>query len=159
AAIEMANIYSSLQNHDAALSILNRAIDRVSHSPRAAELLFMKGTTLLNKGDFQNAYEVFDEVVIYYGNTLFGDKSRFEIGMIELAAKRYDRADEQFRTLAQNRTDDLGAKAQYYYGLSQFEQGKYTEAITAFVRVRTIYPAYDEWLARAFIKMGDAYSQ
>ncbi|MFO7448158.1 MAG: tetratricopeptide repeat protein [Ignavibacteriaceae bacterium] len=157
AAIEMGNIYNTLLRFDDALAVLNKAIERVQQSPRAAELLFMKGTTLVNKADFQSAYEVFDEVVVYYGNTLFGDKARFEVGMIELAAKRYENADNQFRTLAEKRTDDLGAKAQYYYGLSQFEQGKYRDAITAFVRVRTIFSAYDEWLARAYIKLGDAY--
>jgi TolA-binding protein len=159
AAIEMGNIYNTMHKFDEALAVLNKAISRAQQTPRAAELLYMKGTTLVNKGDFQNAYEVFDEVVIYYANTLFGDKSRFEIGMIELAAKRYDKADAQFKTLADSRTDDLGAKAQYYYGLSLFEQGKYTDAITAFVRVRTIFSGYDEWLARAYIKLGDAYIQ
>ena len=38
-----------------------------------------------------------------------------------------------------------------------FEQDKITDAISAFVRVRTIFSAYDEWLTRAFLRLGDCY--
>jgi TolA-binding protein len=61
--------------------------------------------------------------------------------------------------ITEKRTDDLGARAQYYYGLSLFEQNKYTESISALVRIRTVYSNYEEWLSRAYLLMGDCYSK
>jgi TolA-binding protein len=61
------------------------------------------------------------------------------------------------RSLADSRTDELGAKAQYYLGMSLFEQGKTNEAISAFVRVRTVYSSYGEWLSRSTLMLGDCY--
>jgi len=34
---------------------------------------------------------------------------------------------------------------------------QYPEAATAFVRVKTGFPNYDEWLTRSYLKLGDVY--
>jgi len=119
----------------------------------------MRATTYANSGNISNAYQVFDEIVQYYRETVFADRSKYEIGLIEYSAKRYDNAIVYFRSLAESRTDELGAKAQYYVGMSLFEQGKMNEAISAFVRVRTVYSYYDEWLSRSTLMLGDCYSK
>ncbi len=157
AVIEMANIYNNLKRYDDALSILNKAIDKLSQSSRLPEIMYLKGVTLSNKGDVSNAYAAYDEVVQSYRETIFAQKAKFELGLIELAAKRYDNATQYFQGLASNRTDDLGAKAQFYLGETLFAQDKITDAISAYVRVRTIFSAYDEWLTRAFLRLGDCY--
>jgi TolA-binding protein len=59
--------------------------------------------------------------------------------------------------VAGRRTDDLGAKAQYHYGLSLFEQRKYADAVSALVRVRTIFSQYEPWISRSYLLMGDCY--
>ncbi len=159
AVIEMGNIYNSTKNYDEALNILNNAVGKLAQSSRIPEILFLKGVTLSNKGDLTNAYAAFNEVVESYGTTIFAQKAKFELGLIELAAKRYDNAVIYFQELATNRTDDIGAKAQYYLGETLFEQNKITDAISAFVRVRTIFSAYDEWLTRSFLGLGDCYAK
>ncbi|QQS34622.1 MAG: tetratricopeptide repeat protein [Ignavibacteriales bacterium] len=155
--IEIGNIHNSTKNYDAALGTYNRALDKLANSPRYAELLFMKGLTLVNKGDINEAYEVFDEVVQYYPGTIFSDKAKIEAGMIELSAKRFENAVTYFRSLAESRSDDLGANAQYLLGLTYFEQKNYTEAITSLVRVRTIFSSYEEWLTKSYLLLGDCY--
>lgn len=155
--IEIGNIHNSTKNYDAALGTFNRALDKLSKSPRYAELLYMKGQTLVNKGDINEAYEVFDEVIQYYPRTIFSDKSKIEAGMIELSAKRFDNAVMYFRILAESRSDDLGAQGQYLMGLAYFEQKKYTDAITSLVRVRTIFSSYEEWLTKSYLLLGDCY--
>lgn len=155
--IEIGNIHNSTKNYDAALGTYDRALNKLSKSPRYAELLFMKGTTLINKGDIPAAYEVFDEVIQYYPGTIFSDKAKIEAGLIELSAKRYDNAILYFRSLAESRSDDLGANAQYLIGLTYFEQKNFTEAITALVRVRAIFSSYDEWLTKSYLLLGDCY--
>ena len=51
----------------------------------------------------------------------------------------------------------MGAKSQYYLGQSLYDQGKYNEAITSLVRVRTVYSRYEEWLMRSYLLLGDCY--
>ena len=47
--------------------------------------------------------------------------------------------------------------SQYYYGLSLFDQQNYNDAISAFVRVRTVFSLYDEWLTKSYMALGDCY--
>jgi TolA-binding protein len=157
AIIEICNIYNQQKNYDAALAAINKGVSSFSNSNRIPELLFIKANTLVNKGNIAAAYEVYDEIVQYYRGSIFAEKSKFELGLIELATKRYENAEIYFKDLAEKRSDDLGAKAQFHLGLTLYEQKKLTEAITAFVRVRTIFSSYTEWLARSYLKMGDIY--
>jgi len=155
--IEMGNIFNGTKKYDDALAILDQAINKLPQSSRLPEILFLKGQTLSNKGDLSNAYGIFNELTLQYSSNIFAQKAKFELGLIELAAKRYDNAIAYFSELATKRTDDLGAKAQYYLGEVLFEQNKITDAISAFVRVRTIFSNYDEWLTKSFLKLGDCY--
>ncbi len=159
AVIEIGNIYNSMKNYDSALQVLNKAIESLSKSPRLPEILFMKGVTLTSNKNFDDAYADFAQLIQDYPASLFADKAKLELGLIELAASRYDNADSYFSGLAETRSDELGAKAQYYYGLSLLEQDKITDAITAFVRVRTIFSAYDEWLTKSYLKLGECYTK
>jgi tetratricopeptide (TPR) repeat protein len=155
--LEMGTIYNSLENYVAALSTYNQAIEKLKGSPGMPEILYMKGLTYIKTDSLQQAYEVFSDVSYYYRETIFADKSKFESGLIDLAAGRYDNSDSNFLELAEKRNDELGAEAQYYYGLSLYEQGKYTEAISALVRVRTVFSMYDEWLTKSYMTLGDCY--
>lgn len=155
--IEMGNIYNEMKRYDEGIQMLDRALDKLSGSQRLPEIEFLKGVTYSNKNDVTNAYDTYNQVLTNYPSSIFADKAKFELGLIELAAKRYQNATEYFQDLATKRTDDLGAKAQYYLGEVLFEQGKITDAISAYVRVRTVFSAYDEWLTKAFLKLGDCY--
>jgi TolA-binding protein len=159
AIVEMGNIYNSEKNYDAAIEIYNRALDKLSQSPRIAEILFMKGSTLINKQDYAQAYDVFDEVIQYYNRSIFGDKAKFELGLLELATENYSNADLYFTNLAETRSDDLGAQAQYYLGVSLAEQEKYEEAISALERVRLTFAGYDEWLTKSYLMLGEVYTK
>lgn len=155
--LEMGLIYRSAKNYDAAINIYSRGISELKKSAKIPEFQYNKGMTLLEKNNFQEAYSMFEEVVMYYPETVFGDKSKFELALIDIAARRFLNADEYLTSLSENRTDELGAKSQYYLGQSLYDQGKYDEAITALVRVRTVYPRYEEWLMRSYILLGDSY--
>jgi TolA-binding protein len=155
--LEMGLIYRSSKNYDAAINIYNRGISELKKSAKIPEFQYNKGMTLLEKNSFQEAYSVFEEVVMYNPGTVFGDKSKFELALIDIAARRFLNADEYLTSLSENRTDDLGAKSQYYLGQSLYDQGKYNEAITALVRVRTVYSRYEEWLMRSYLLLGDCY--
>jgi TolA-binding protein len=157
AVIEMGNIYNNVKNYPAAISVYDKALSRLKQSPKAAELMYNKGMTLINKGDYSAAYETLGDIINFYDGTLFADKAKYEIGLIELAARRYENADVYFSRLADSRTDDLGARARYQFGVSLFEQKRYDEAVTQFIKVRNIHGAYDEWVTRSSLKLGDTY--
>lgn len=157
AVIELGNIYNAQKNFTAAINIYNSALDKLPKSVKIPEILFMKGMTLLAMNDIPNAYEVFDEIIMYHRTTIFADLSKFEVGMIELSSGRFDNAVQLFKDLAESRSDDLGAKSQYYLGVTYFDQRRFTDAITALVRVRTIFSTYDQWLAMSFLKLGECY--
>ena len=155
--LEMGLIYRSSKNYDAAINIYNRGISELKKSDKIPEFQYNKGITLLEKNSFQEAYSIFEEVVMYYPGTVFGDKSKFELAIIDIAAKRYTNADQYLTSLSEDRTDELGAKSQYYLGQSLYDQKKYNEAISSLVRVRTVYSRYEEWLMRSYLLLGDCY--
>ncbi|NCS88202.1 MAG: hypothetical protein AUK34_10110 [Ignavibacteria bacterium CG2_30_36_16] len=157
AVIESGKIFISEERYKEAVDLYDRALGSLPRSDSYAEILFSKATALIDQGSLDKSYGVFEEIILYHPNTIFADKAKFELGLIEMAAKRYSNAEFYFQKLAETRTDDIGAKAQYFFGVSKFEQKRFTEAITAFVRVRTTFSAYDEWLTKSYLKMGDSY--
>jgi tetratricopeptide (TPR) repeat protein len=157
AVLEMGTIHNSLENYESAIATYNEAISKIKGSSAIPEILYMKGVTYINADSLQQAYEVFTDISYYYRESIFADKSKFEMGMIDLAARRYENTDKYFLEISENRNDDFGAKAQYYYGQSLYEQGNITESISALVRVRTVFSNYDEWLTKSYILLGDCY--
>lgn len=159
AVIEMGNIYNSQKRYSETISLYEQALTRLKGSSRVPEIMFNKAETYNAKGDFASAYDLYDEIAIYHANNVFGEKSKLELGLIELKNKRYDKAQKSFQDLIAKKTDDIGAKAQYYLGLSLQEQNKINDAITAYVRVLNLFSAYDEWVTRSYLRLGECYEK
>ncbi len=158
AIIEITSIYNSMKRYDMSVRLLDQIIAGTDNeSPRKSEFLYLKGTALSQKGDTAAAADVFSEVTMYYKNTIFSDKSKFELGLIDMNVKNFSSAEKNFRELAETRSDDLGAKAQFYYGEALYLQKKFSEAVTALVRVRSVFSAYGEWLTKSYLRIGDCY--
>jgi len=155
--IELGKMYEANGNYQASIEVLEKASVKLKDSPRLPEVLFIKGTAYIKIDNVQKAYGTFEELAMYHRETIFADRAKFEMGLIDLATGRYDVADKHFLDVAEKRTDDLGARSQYYYGLSLFDQGKYSESISALVRVRTVYSQYEPWLSRSYLLLGDCY--
>jgi len=155
--IELGKMYETTGNYLASIQLLENASSKLKDSPRLPEVLFIKGMAYIKADDVQKAYGTFEELAMYHPETLFADKAKFEMGLIDLAAERYNLADNHFLEVAEKRIDELGAKSQYHYALSLYEQDKITEAISALVRIRTVYSLYDEWLSRSYLLLGDCY--
>jgi len=159
AVLEMANVYNDMQNYDSAIVVLNKAIDKMQDSPRVPEMLFMKGSMQANKEDVSDAYETYNTIVQYYSSSIFSDKAKLEMSIIDLAANRFDEATTFLTELSQNRSDDIGAKAQFYLGQTLFDQQKYKDALTELDRVRSAFSGYNEWVTKADLLSGDCYVQ
>ena len=157
AVLEMGKIHNELNNYEGAINTLDEAITKLKGSSSIPEIMFMKGQTYVKMDSLQQAYEVFSDVSYYYRETIFADQAKIEMGTIDLAAGRYENSEKSFLEVAEKRDDDLGAKAQYFYALSLYEQDKTTDAISALVRIRTVFSSYDEWLTRSYLLLGDCY--
>lgn len=157
--IEAATIYNKQKKYDAALGILNKASMKLLNSPRLPEIIFLKASTNANSGNISRAYEVYSGLLQNYPGNIFTEKAKLEMGLIDLAAGRSDQADIFFKNLSETRSDELGAKGQFYYGVSLAEQQKLKDAVSALVRVKTVYGNFDEWVTRSNLKLGDIYIQ
>lgn len=159
AVVELSTVLIQQKRYDEALQSLEDAEDRYKDSKRVAEFKFIRADCYQKKGNIAASYDLYDEVVTYYDGNIFADRARIELGIMELNSKRYENAQKFFLTLYTKRTDDIGAKAQYYSGVVYLEQNKITEAITAFVRVLNIFSKYDEWVVNSYLKLGDCYEK
>lgn len=155
--IELGKMYELNENYQASIAVLEQASTKLKDSPRLPEILYLKGMAYTKIGDVQKAYGTFEELALYHPETIFAGQAKFEMGLIDMAAGRYNIADEHFLEVAEKRTDDLGARSQYYFGLSLFEQTRYSESISALVRVRTVFSQYEPWLSKAYLLLGDCY--
>ncbi len=155
--IEIGNIYNQLKKYGQAISIYNKALTSLPNTLRYPEIMYNEGMTYLNKTSPDSASDEFNLIIQNYDGTIFAEKSKLQLGLISMRAKQYEDAMPYFQDLVTNRTDDIGAQAQYYLGESYLEQQDYNDAITAFVRVGTIFPAYDEWVTKSYLKLGDCY--
>ncbi len=156
AIIDEAKIFEDKNNLDSAIFVYDKGLEKVEEKNKA-ELYFNKAMLLSAKGDVAGAYNLLGFINNNYYGTLFADKARVELGIIEMVKKKYELSEKLFQEICSKRLDETGAKAQYYLGENYFEQNKIEQAITAFVRVRSIFSGYDEWYTRSLLRLGDAY--
>lgn len=157
AVLEIGKLYSKKSNYQKAIELYENAIKKLPDSDKVPELLFAKAQANVELLEIQAAYETYNQIITYYDGSIFAAKSKIEVGILEMNRGAFDNAESLFKELGQKRTDDIGAQAQYYYGVALFNQNKTNDAISAFVRVRSVFAAYDEWYSKALIKLGDCY--
>ncbi len=159
AIIDLGKLYEKTGDLNSAIELYDKVIEsQVQQGDKIAELLFMKGMAEKANEDTAAVYETLNQILTYHEGTIFADQSKIELGILEGARGNFESAESLFRELAQKRLDDIGAEAQYLYGSALLEQKKYREAITAFVRVRSVYSNYDEYYTLSLLKLGDAYA-
>lgn len=157
AVLELGTIYIAEEDFKNAEAVYDKAIKALPDSRRLPEILFMKATVYQKTNNISKAYETFNEITSYYDNSVFSAKAKIELGLLELAGGRPASAEAFFRSQSESKIDDLAAKAQFYLGVSLFDQNKTEEAISALVRIRSVFGMYDEWLTRSLLKLGDCY--
>lgn len=157
AALDLAAIYIEQKQFSTAIKVLNSIIESMPTSNSIPELLFIRASAEYKENKLADAINSYDQIITYYDGSIFASKSKVELGIIEINRKNYENAINLLKEAAENRLDDIGAQAQYYLGVALFDQEKTTDAVTAFVRVRSIFAAYDEWYTKSLLKLGDCY--
>jgi len=155
--LELAKIFSDKNQFDNAIGVLSETIALNSTSNQVAELLFIKGINETKAKKMDDASVTFEQVSNYYEGTIFSAKAKVELGKIQIELKNYDKAQEYLREISEKRMDDVGAQAQFYLGLLLYNKGNYNDAVTAFVRTRSIFSGYDEWHTRSLFMLGECF--
>jgi TolA-binding protein len=101
----------------------------------------------------------FETVVQKHTGTEYADKSLVGIGRILQGQGELSSAIETYRQVASKRNDDIGAEAQFRIGEALAHQTNLKEAVTQLLRVKYVYPGSLDWIARAYLKLGDCYEK
>jgi tetratricopeptide (TPR) repeat protein len=159
AALELGKIYSNRNEYAKAVEIYDKVYSSTEATEKKAELLYRKGLALIELGKIEDVYKTFNELTTEYPETIFAVKGRLELAAFELARGNYKAAEDIFSFVGKERSDDTGAQAQYMYGETLYLQKKYSEAISAFVRVVNVFDKYPEWKVKAKLRIGDCYAK
>jgi Tfp pilus assembly protein PilF len=122
--------------------------------PSAAKKQYQLGLKFVNKGDFQQAANRFQEALTIYPEYI---AARNDLGAQFLKLKRIDEAEQHFQTVL--RDDPKNFNAKFNMGLVQVERKHYAEAISLLneaIAIDSTRPVARLWIGVAKLEMGDA---
>ncbi|MEX2117615.1 MAG: tetratricopeptide repeat protein [Bacteroidota bacterium] len=155
--LQAGEAYRALKSYDKSRQMLTQAEKLGLGSDLALEALYLQGKVSEESGDLASAIQQYNALIVRSSNSLASDKARIALAQMYVRETNYSDAKALAEQVATSRTDQLGAEAQYLVGLQFAQQGDWANAIPAYLRVRYIFPAYEEWLAKAYLGLGEAY--
>lgn len=156
---EAGNEYFQQKRYDLALKQFQRIENEYPNSNLRPDASFLKAAIFFENGDMEEARNQFEFVASRFGSTLAGAKANLALVRLHLRDHRYTQAMQRAQTVATTRTDELGAEAQYLIGVAHAEQGDWDAAVKAFLRVRYVFPAQQQWVIKSYLALGNAYEQ
>ena len=121
--------------------------------PPAAKKQYELGLKFVNKGDFQQAADRFQEALTIYPEYL---AARNDLGAQFLKLKRIDEAEKHFQIVLSNDPKNFNAK--FNMGLVEVERHHYPEAIAILneaLAIDSTRPVARLWIGIAKLEMGD----
>jgi tetratricopeptide (TPR) repeat protein len=121
--------------------------------PSAAKKQYELGLKFVNKSDFQQAANHFQEALSIYPEYL---AARNDLGAQYLKLKRIDDAEKQFEMVLSNDSKNFNAK--FNMGLVEMERKHYTQAISLLneaVAIDSTRPVARLWIGIAKLELGD----
>jgi TolA-binding protein len=159
ALLEAGRIYLMQKDYEQSFKVLDRAEKDLANTEFAPQVAYLKGVVFFENGATDDAKTKYEFVASRYPSTVEADRARTGLAKIALRGKEYAAAQRLAQGVATTRTDDVGAEAQYLSGLTYAQSGDWQNAITAFLRVRYVFPSHEIWLAKAYLGLGQAYEQ
>ncbi|MCX6133789.1 MAG: tetratricopeptide repeat protein [Ignavibacteriales bacterium] len=159
ALLESARIYLKQKEYERSFNVLDRADADLVNTDFAPQAAYLRGVVFVENGAMDDAKAKFEYVISKFPSTIEADKARVGLARIALSAKDYVVSQDLAQKAATTRTDDVGAEAQYLSGLAYAQSGDLPNAITAFLRVRYVFPSHETWVAKAYVGLGQAYEQ
>jgi outer membrane protein assembly factor BamD (BamD/ComL family) len=126
------------------------------------EAALMSGIVLNSLGRAGETEALLRSVVDGETQDVIASKAKIVLGISLLQLSKFDQAIQLVAGVAVNRSDEIGAEAQFTTGQILSKSGKYADAIDAYLKVKYLFEAYGNWIARAqieaallIIKQGD----
>ena len=159
ALFELGTIYAQQGKPDLALGAFSRIESDYARSEEAAEASYQQALVFKGTGQLTASVKKFEETISTYTGTTAADRSRLALGWMSYESQSYPKSIEYFRTVAGNRTDDIAAEAQFAIGLAFQTQRNYADAIVNFMRIRYVFPGSAQWIAKAYLNLGECYER
>lgn len=118
------------------------------------EALIGIGNANLEQGNTSEARQQFEQVLSINSDN---DAAQVGLGKVLLADGRVEEARRFFNLVVDNNTTEIGAEAQFLIGQSYADEGDRERAIEELSRVRSLFRAYDTWVAEAQYKTAEIY--
>jgi tetratricopeptide (TPR) repeat protein len=149
-------IFELRESRDIVLARLNKVVSAAELRqtvPSAAKRQYELGLKAVNKGNFQQAADYFQEALTIYPEYL---AARNDLGAQYLKLKQIDEAEKHFQIVLASDPKNFNAK--YNLGLVQFERRNYTEAITLLnqaIVIDSTRPLARLWIGIAKLELGE----
>ncbi|MEP0821389.1 MAG: tetratricopeptide repeat protein [Ignavibacterium sp.] len=157
ASFQSGEAYRLLKSYEKAAEAYEAARKLGAGTAIEAEAAYRLGSVSDERGDIADALQRYNEVIARYSTSDAADKARLALARMYIRETNYADAEALATQVATNRTDAIGAEAQYLVGWRYAREGDWANAIPAYLRVRYIFPAHEEWLAKATLGLGEAY--
>jgi tol-pal system protein YbgF len=154
---EVAEIYTEQKKYDKAFGSLRRIGKEFKDSEVYPDALYQMGSLYVENGNLPEAKGQFESVISQFPTSTAAMKGKLGLVRIDIANKDYTIALDLAKEIATGRTDEFGAEAQYLSGIALSSEKDWKGAITALLRVKYVYPSYDQWVAKSYVALGDAY--
>jgi TolA-binding protein len=125
-----------------------------SSLPERAEALYLLARCHLELGDPTRAEVELRRLIDDYPGSPVAAQGRLRMAELALTRGNYNIAGTQLNTILAERTDELAAEAQYLAGEVLFAQERWAEAEVQYHRIKYVYPAFTDWIARATWRAG-----
>ena len=157
--LELGEAYLNLKSYEKALGAFTRLEREFPQSEVTPDAMYLKGKALEHTGTTAEAHQQFNALAGRFPKTTAADRGRLALARIYMSETNFADAVQFAQHVATTRTDELGAEGQYILGLIESTQKNWQAAITAYLRLRYIFPTQEEWLAKAYLGLGEAYEQ
>lgn len=149
---ELGRIHLELGNYNEAIAQFEQLAEKDSRYEQEAQIGI--GNANLQLGNVSEARQNFETVLSADDEN---DAARVGLGKVLLNDGRTEEARRFFNLVADNNSTDIGAEAQFLMGKSYADEGDRETAVEEYSKVRTLFQAYDTWVAEAQFRTAEIY--
>jgi TolA-binding protein len=157
ALLEAGSIYRLQNNDEGALRVFSKVEQDFPGTELAAEASYQKGLVFYDNDDVLETKNQFEYVLRSASAFAAADKSKIGLARLYLKEGNQKNALLYAKEVATSRTDSLGAEAQYLVGEAYMEAKDWEAAVTAFLRMKYLYAREEQWMAKSYLTLGEAY--
>ena len=160
AAWRLGNIHLAESRYQDALNVFRQmAQTRPSDPAVVARARYGEGVSLINLGRTPEAERLLRDIVEARGDAPDALPAMLGLARVYEETGRTAEAESLYRRVGDESRDEIGAEALYRLGAQQYRRNDASAAIETFSRIPTLFPGYEDWVARAYLAQARAFRQ